>query len=793
MENLCTIEFGITGMHCANCALNIEKRLKILKGIKDVTVNFATESVKITYDCNLIEVPTIEESIQKSGYGTNLKKMKIELKKVLDAISIEEIVNFLRKREGVVFVKHGKEKLNITLLYNPDIISQKEIEDTLSIYANKLKVVSEVNKYKVKHKLKLIRIVISFTISIMLMLTMMSGYHLDILLVSIISIPVFLFVSFPIYKTAFLDLKNLNLTMDVMYALGISTAFIVSLLSTFSLLDRHEFMLYDTAIMLAGFLTLGRFLEEKARQKTGDSIKRLMALQPSFATIIDDKGELKELPIERLKKGYIVLVRPGEKVPVDGKVIEGESSVDESMITGESIPVLKKVGSEVIGGTINKSGTFKFVVTRIGKETFLANIIEMVRKAQSSRPPLQKVADRIVSVFIPIVLFIAILTFSIWFFMLHSTFSFAMARTISVLVIACPCALGLASPTAVVVGIGRAAELGILIRDGETLEKINKVDTIIFDKTGTLTEGRLSVEIIKSYEKDEKELLLLAASIEANSLHPVAIAIVEEAKNIGCTLKKCSSFVYYEGLGAKGEIEGNTVIVGNRELFKKESVETSFKEDDAISFERMAKSVVFIGVNNKIAGFIVVNDKLKENSSKTISLLKKLGLESGIISGDSRFTVENISKKLKVDFALPEIMPQKKAEVIESLQKEGKKVAFVGDGINDAPALAMADVGIAMGNGSDIAIASGDVILTKGELSGVVTTIKLGKKVFNRIKSNLFWAFAYNTALIPFAAGILYPFGGFLVPPELAALAMALSSVTVVTMSLLLRRFSPQL
>ena len=581
--------------------------------------------------------------------------------------------------------------------------------------------------------------------------------------------------------------------MDVMYSMGMGVAYLSSVMATFGIVLSRDFMFYETALLLATFLTLGRFLEARAKSRTSDSIKKLMELQPPVATVIRNKIEM-EIPLSEVIVGDIIVVKPGGKIPVDGVVRAGESFVDESMLTGEPVPVFKEKDGKVAAGTVNQDGSFSFIAEKVGRDTMLAQIIRTVEEAQGSKPPVQRIADTAVGYFIPVVLGIAVISFIIWYLIVGNSLLFSLTTLISVLVIACPCALGLATPTAVTVGIGRGAELGVLIKNGEVLETAGKLDTVVFDKTGTLTEGKPQVIKLTTYNEDGQKALQYAASLEAKSQHPLGKAIVNYAGEQSVELMDVTSFQNFGGKGISGSIDGKSIVVGNRKLITVQKIEiTESVMADINNYETEGNTVVLVSVQNKIAGIIAIADRLKESAQRTINALKDRGFEVGLITGDNWSAGNVIARKLGLDFVQANILPNEKANEIKTLQLNGKVVTFVGDGINDAPALSQADIGIAMGKGTDVAIESGDVVLMYDDLGGVVTAIELSRKVLRRIRQNLFWAFAYNTALIPVAAGILYPLFGIVFKPELGGLAMAMSSVTVITLSLMLKRYKPEM
>jgi Cu+-exporting ATPase len=550
-------------------------------------------------------------------------------------------------------------------------------------------------------------------------------------------------------------------------------------------------MFYDTAIMLAAFLMLGRYLEARAKGRTSEAIKKLAGLRVKVATVVRN-GKEQELPVDEVVPGDMVVVKPGAKIPVDGTVAEGESYVNESMITGEPVPPLKRKGSHVVGGTLNTNSVITVRAEKVGKETVLAQIIQLVEDAQGSKPPVQRIADIAVTYFIPAVLLIAAVSFVIWYFVFHATALFALTALISILVVACPCALGLATPTAVTVGVGRGAELGILIRNGEALEVAEKITTVVFDKTGTLTRGKPEVTDLIPSGVPPETLLALAAGVEKNSQHPLAVAIVKAAQERGVAIEPAVKFDTFGGKGVAAVILDETVLVGNRAFLLERSVKIPAEAEARITaLEQEGKTAVLVAAGGEIAGVIAIADTLKTTTKDAISRLREMGIGVAMITGDNRRTAEAIARQIGIGTVIAEVLPQDKAAEVKALQARGEVVAFVGDGINDAPALAQADVGIAIGSGTDVAIESGDIVLIRDDLIDAVSAVQLSKKVMGRIKGNIFWAFAYNAALIPVAAGVLYPSFGIMFKPELAALAMAASSVTVVSLSLLLKTYIP--
>jgi Cu+-exporting ATPase len=800
-ENKKKAELKITGMTCATCVRTIEKSVSNLDGIIDVKLNLGNETGTVEYDSKKLNLVNIEKAIKDAGYGVINEKATLKIGGMTCATCVKTVENSLKGLDGIVNVNVnlGAEKAFIT--YNPKVITifdmKKAIEDAgyqyLGLEGEDVEDLEKKAREK-DLKEKRNRFTIGFAVGIPLMILMYLPIKLPSFmpyLMLILTTPVFIYVSYPIFKAAYRSLKNRNLNMDVMYSMGISVAFISSVLGTFEIMLSKEYLFYEEAVLLASFLTFGRYLEAKAKGKTSEAIKKLIGLQSKTATIIFNNEE-KEVAIEDVQINDIVISKPGEKIAVDGKVIEGSSYVDESMISGEPIPVLKKKGDTVVGGTINKNSVIKFEAKKIGKDTFLSQIISLVEEAQGSKPPVQRIADKVVSYFIPIVLSIAIISFTVWYFVLNSSLQFALTRFISVLVIACPCALGLAIPTAVTVGVGRGAELGILIKNSEVLETSKNLKTILFDKTGTLTKGKPEVTDIIGIGIDEKELLKLTASVEKNSQHPLAEAIVRKAKEKGIELVKTEKFNTFEGKGVIAKVQRKEVVIGNRVLFKKKDISFSKEIEEKISqLEYEGKTVIFIALSKKILGVIAIADTLKETTKDAIKEFEKMNFNVAMITGDNAKTANAIANHIGIKRVLAEILPQDKANEVKKLQDNGETVAFVGDGINDAIALTQADVGIAIGSGTDVAIESGEIVLIKDDLMDAVAAVQLSNKVMSRIKWNLFWAFAYNTLLIPVAAGLLYPFIGITFRPEFAGLAMAMSDVTVITLSLMLKRYLP--
>jgi Cu+-exporting ATPase len=817
----------VSGMSCASCALNVEKSLKNLEGVDEAQVNLGTEEATVEYNPERLDLSQLETAVEEAGYGVVNEKVTIKVGGMSCAMCVKAIEDVLSKLDGVstVTVNLASEKAYVT--YNPKMVTVEDMKNAINELGYQyLGVEGETGDLEEKLRLKDLkekrnRIIVGFGFSIPLMVMMYSNIMLPVPMPEFmlaVSILPFIYVSYPIFTAGYRALHNHNLDMDVMYSMGIGVAYVSSVLGTFNIVLTPDFMFYETALMLAAFLMMGRWLETRAKGNTSTAIKKLIGMQPKTATIIKEGVEV-SLPIEELVVDDLVVVKPGEKIPADGMVVDGESYVDESTITGEPIPVLKNAGKTVVGGTINKNGALKFKTMKIGKDTVLSQIIKLVETAQGSKPPVQRIADTAVTYFIPTVLIIAITAFLVWYVALGSTLLFGLTVLISILVVACPCALGLATPTAVTVGIGRGAELGILVKNGEALEISEKIQTVLFDKTGTLTRGKPEVTDILTLDKslntdksidtdsmDEKFLLQVAASVENNSEHPLAGAIVNKAREKGLKILETRNFESFSGKGIKAVLNdviqgydetrsqnvSGEVVVGNRSLLADKNISLTEKlESKLLKLESEGKTAVVVAIDSRTAGVIAVADTLKESTVDAIHELQNMGLDVGMITGDNAGTADAIAKKVGIEKVISEVLPQDKAREVKRLQDKGDVVAFVGDGVNDAPALAQSDVGIAIGSGTDIAIESGDIVLVKDNLLDAVAGVQLSRKVMGRIKLNLFWAFAYNAVLIPVAAGLLYPTFGITFRPEYAGLAMALSSVTVVSLSLLLKGYVP--
>ena len=807
-------KFKIGGMTCSACANRIEKVVSKMDGVKEANVNFATETLTVNYDDKIITKAEIEQKVEKIGYKVekNIQSHTYKIEGMTCSACASRVEKVTNKMPGVenAVVNFATEKLSVS--YDADSVSFGDIKAKVEKAGYKLiredeqKV--EEKKKKLDEKGKLLwRLILSLIFAVPL-LTITMGHMVGMPLPKIIdpmmnplnfaiiqlvlTIPVMI-IGYKFYYIGYKNLFKLSPNMDSLIAIGTSAAFIYSLYGTYKIYigdgSYAMSLYYEAAVTILALITLGKYLEAISKGKTSQAIKKLMGLAPKTATIVRDGKEL-VIPIDEVIVGDIVIVKPGEKLPVDGEVIEGATAVDEAMLTGESIPVEKTVGSKVIGASINKTGFIKYKATKVGKDTALSQIIKLVEDAQGSKAPIAKMADIIASYFVPIVIGLAILA-SIGWLIAGESGVFALTIFISVLVIACPCALGLATPTAIMVGTGKGAEYGVLIKGGEALEVTHQIDTIVFDKTGTITEGKPVVTDIITTTISEDELLSIAASSEKGSEHPLGEAIVKGAEERNIKFKEISNFKAIPGHGIQVEIEGKVILLGNKKLMTENSIEIG---DLGVKSDKLAnegKTPMYIAINNKLEGIIAVADTVKPSSKEAIENLHKMGIKVAMITGDNKKTADAIAKQVGIDIVLAEVLPEDKANEVKKLQEKGSKVAMVGDGINDAPALAQADIGIAIGTGTDVAIESANIVLMKGDLKDVATAIKLSKATIRNIKQNLFWAFGYNVLGIPVAMGVLHIFGGPLLNPMIGAAAMSLSSVSVLANALRLRGFNP--
>ena len=803
------IDIPIVGMSCATCVTTIQRSLAGLKGVEKANVNFATSKATVLYQPQLVKPEDFISSVRKSGYEVGTVSLELPVQGIECASCVQKIEDALLQTKGVTkaVVNLATEKAKVEYLPSETNLEEvkraiestgykvlefepsEEIEDPERLIRER-----EYKKLKIKFIAGLILGIFVFLGSSRHWFPWIPSFLGNFYVLWALATPVQFWIGWQFYRGAWGAFKHRNADMNTLIAVGTSAAYIYSVTATlfpsfFEAGGIKPDVYFDTSALIIVLILFGRLLEARAKGQTSEAIKKLMGLQPKTARVIREGKEI-DIPVEEVLVGDVVIVRPGEKIPIDGIVKEGKSAVDESMITGESIPAKKEAGDEVIGATINKTGSFKFQATKVGKDTALAQIIKLVQDAQGSKAPIQRLADVISGYFVPIVISIAIATFVIWFnFGPSPALTFSLLTFVAVMIIACPCALGLATPTAVMVGTGKGAEKGILIKGGESLETAHKLDTIVFDKTGTLTRGEPEItDIVTINSYSEEEILKYAASAERASEHPLGEAIIKRAGERKIELKNPKNFNAIEGHGIEAEVDGKKVLLGNLKLMRKRQIEVRNLEAKAEELAADGKTPMYVSLEGKAAGLIAVADTLKENSIQAVKRLKELGLEVIMLTGDNKKTAEAIARKAGIDKVLPEVLPEDKVHEIKSLQSGGRRVAMVGDGINDAPALAQADVGIAIGSGTDVAMEASDITLIKGDLRGVVSAIELSKRTIKIIKQNLFWAFFYNTAGIPVAAGVLYPFFGILLNPIFASAAMAFSSVSVVSNSLRLRR-----
>ncbi|MCF6460129.1 heavy metal translocating P-type ATPase [Clostridium sp. Cult3] len=784
------ITIDVVGMTCAACSARVEKALNKQDGIINATVNLLQQKATIEYDKEKIDPDQIVQTIEKTGYQVPLTKRTLLVEGMTCAACSTRVEKVLNKIEGVT-------KANVNLSTNKAIVefSSGAVEDETLInavekagYKAEMEMERDIDREKELREKEIKSLKSSFIISAILSIPLFSAmfFHMagvDNILTNgyfqlLLATPVQFIIGYRFYKGAFNSLRGGGANMDVLVSMGTSAAYFYSLYNL--LTGVHEYYFEASAVIIT-LILLGKTFEAVAKGKTSEAIKELMGLQPKAARVIREGVEM-SIPIEKVEIGDTIVVRPGERIPVDGIILEGNSSIDESMITGESIPIDKSQGDEVIGATINKFGSFKFEATKIGKDTVLSQIIKLVEDAQGSKAPVQRLADRISGIFVPVVVVIALVTF-LGFYLVGGSFNTGLINAVAVLVIACPCALGLATPTAIMVGTGKGAENGILIKSGEHLERAHKMETIVLDKTGTITKGEPEVTDIISFKSlDKDELLRIAATVEKSSEHPLGQAIVRKGEEELLMITEAEDFAAIPGKGLKAIFEGKTIYIGNRKLMKEGGISIEIGEEELLRLESEGKTAMLVAIDGNLAGIIAVADQIKENSKKAIAGLKDMGLEVYMITGDNERTAKAIAKQVGIYNVLAEVLPENKAEVVEKIKKEGKLVGMVGDGINDAPALAASDIGFAIGTGTDVAMEAADITLMRGDLTGIVTAIRLSHRTMKTIKQNLFWAFFYNSIGIPFAAL------GFL-NPMIAGAAMAFSSVSVVTNSLRLKKF----
>lgn len=811
----------ISGMTCTACARAVERSTKKLEGVEESSVNFATEKLSIEYDETKVDLEEIVSAIKKSGYeaqdqdDNDIREVAIPVGGMTCASCAKAIERGVGKLDGVVSASVNFATEKLVVMYDSSKTRMSEIKSAIKKAGYEpLEVVVKDNIDKDRERkeketrilwIKFVTAVI-FTVPLLIIaMGHMAGLKLPqsisthhnplnfAVLQLVLTIPVVV-AGYKFYTVGYKTLFKMAPNMDSLVAIGTSAAVLYGLFAIYQILQgRVEYvmdMYFESAATIITLILLGKYLESVAKGRTSEAIKKLMGLAPKTATVMQDDREI-EIPIDEVEVGDVILVRPGEKVPVDGVVIEGLSSVDESMLTGESIPVEKKAGDKLVGASINKNGMLKFKATRVGKDTALSQIISLVEQAQGQKAPIAKLADIISGYFVPVVIIIGVISGLTWY-LTGQTPVFALTIFISVMVIACPCALGLATPTAIMVGTGKGAEYGVLIKGGEALETAHRIDMIVFDKTGTITEGKPRLtDIVTAQGVAESELLQLAASAEKNSEHPLGEAIVKGAEDRGLELRKIEKFEAIPGHGISVYIDSSELLLGNKKLMSDKNINIKEFEDTAEKLANDGKTPMYIARQGILIGIVAVADVVKESSKRAFDRLHEMGIEVAMITGDNKRTAEAIARHVGIDRVLSEVLPQDKANEVKKLQQGGKKVAMVGDGINDAPALAVADIGIAIGSGTDVAIESADIVLMKGDLMDVPTAIELSKKTIKNIKENLFWAFGYNIIGIPIAAGLLYIPFGIKLNPMIAAAAMSLSSVSVVSNALRLKRFRP--
>ena len=798
----------VIGMSCANCALNIERSVKKLVGVEDVNVNFAAEQAAVSFDPKQININDVVGKIKSSGYNVATTKIELPVTGMTCAncaMNIERALN--KKVAGVVNASVNFATERVFVEYIAGVSNIDEIISAIKKAGYGVIPPEEIvqgndseqaaRDAEIKDQTRKFVVGLSFALPLFI-LSMgrdfgFTGQWSHALWVNwlfwALATPVQFYTGWDYYLGGFRSLVNKSANMDVLVAMGSSVAYFYSLaVLFFPSVGDHVY--FETSAIIITLIKLGKMLEARTKGRTGGAIRKLIGLRPKTATIIRNSIE-KEVPLGSVNVGDTVIVRPGERIPVDGEVLAGESSVDESMLTGEPLPVDKHPGDKVVGGTINLEGLLKFNATHVGKQTVLAQIIRLVQEAQGSKAPIQALADRVAAVFVPSIIIIALVVFLLWFFA-KGDFVPAMIRMVAVLVIACPCALGLATPTAIMAGTGKGAERGVLFKNSEALETATKLETIVLDKTGTITEGKPAVTDIIPFNQDiaNKEYLLkIGASVERGSEHPLGKAIVKEAKAKGIDLFEPEGFKASGGLGVYAKVDGHSVMLGKPKWFHEQGIDIEKAQEKIRTFQSQGQTVMVVVEDNKLSGLIAVSDTVKPESKAAISQLHNQKLKVVMLTGDNFETARTIASQVGIDEIMAEVRPEEKSSKIKAIQENGEKVGMVGDGINDAPALAQADVGLAIGTGTDIAIETADVILSSGSLNGVSRAIRLSRATMNTIKQNLFWAFGYNIILIPVAAGILYPFEflpNFLrqLHPIMAALAMAFSSISVVTNSL---------
>ncbi|MDR2360220.1 MAG: heavy metal translocating P-type ATPase [Oscillospiraceae bacterium] len=810
---------SIRGMTCAACARRIEKAVSKLDGVVKANVNLASEKLFVEYDSGAVQLAAIKDAVVKIGYevaeNTDTQTVTIPIGGMTCAACAQRIEKAIRKLAGVERVSVNSAVERAIVVYQPREVRLSEIRGAIEkagYVALEIKKIGAADDDQARKRMEIKTLWMKFIISAIFSLPLL--YIAMAPMITLIPFPTILdpmhhpltyaltefFLVIPVvgvgyrfYTVGFKALLRRSPNMDSLIAVGTTAAVIYSVYNVFQIangrLEAAESLYFETAGVIITLILLGKSLEAVSKGRTSEAIKKMMGLAPKTATIIQDGAE-KEIPIEEVEIGDVIVIKPGTRIPVDGTILEGHTAIDESMLTGESMPVDKSAGDPVYAASLNTTGAARFRAEKIGADTALAQIIKLVEDAQGSKAPIAQMADIVSGYFVPVVCVIAVLAGSAWYFATGGDIKFALTIFISVLVIACPCALGLATPTAIMVGTGKGAENGILIKGGEALETAHKIDTIVFDKTGTITEGKPTVTDIITVEGiSADELLQITASAESGSEHPLGQAITANARDKGLEQIDADSFNSLTGLGIEAIIKGQTILAGNRKLMDERGIALSALEAESERLADSGKTPMYVAVDGKLAGIAAVADVVKKSSRAAIDSLHKMGVEVAMITGDNRKTASAIAAQVGIDRVLADVLPRDKSDEIKKLQAEGRKVAMVGDGINDAPALAQADIGIAIGSGTDVALESADIVLMRSDLSDVPVAINLSKKTIRNIKQNLFWAFGYNVIGIPLAAGVLRIFGGPLLNPMFAAAAMSLSSVSVLTNALRLKRF----
>ena len=809
-----TITLPIRGMSCASCAQKIEKGLSALDGVSDASVNFAAETATITFDADRAAPGDFVRTVRELGYEPTTENVNLRISGMHCASCVTKIEGALQSIPAVLnaSVNLATEKASVEiargLVERADLL--RAVRDSGYDAEEEVAADEDKDREQLARRQEIASLKRRFTIAaIVSALVMLGTYHRYLpglsqipqqtmfIVLFALTAPVQFWAGWQFHRGFWKALRHGTADMNTLISVGTNAAYLYSAAATFAprFFIRGGMLpevYYDTAAVIIVLILLGRLLEAIAKGRTSEAVRRLIGLQPKTARVLRG-GEEVEIPVEQVAVGDLVVVRPGERIPVDGIMREGRSAVDESMLTGESLPVEKGEGDEVIGATINKTGFFHFEATRVGKDTALAQIVRLVEQAQGSKAPIQRLADKVAGIFVPVVMAIAAATFAAWYFFgPKPSLNYALLNFVAVLIIACPCALGLATPTAIMVGTGKGAENGVLIKGGEALETAHRLDVLVFDKTGTLTVGKPQVtDIMQADGFDRREVLLLAAGAERGSEHPIAQAILDKASVEGAQALTPEDFDAIPGHGIEATVDGRSILLGNPKLMAHHEIPIGGLAQDIERLAAEGKTAMLLAVDGKVAGLIAVADTLREESRAALQQLRRMGLELVMLTGDNRRTAEAIARQAGIDRVLAEVLPQDKVHQVEKLQSEGKLVGMVGDGINDAPALAQADIGIAIGTGTDVALEASDITLVSPDLRGVVTAVELSRRTMATIKQNLFWAFFYNAACIPLAAGVLYPFLGILLSPMIAAAAMAFSSVSVVTNSLRLRRFRP--